>query len=157
LLELDPLMKHALALAWPRLGKRGPAAAKLLPTLVLACAALSCAFDSKGDAPANARRSNVSPPSITTSPVSLRIAAGDSAVITARPAGGEAMLFSVDWRVQEGAAGGSITGAARKPDGTFDATYTAPSGRGGSFHVIAAIHEYPSALAVTSVDVVPRQ
>ena len=136
---------------------RGPAAARLLPALALACAALSCAFDSKVVAAANARRSNVAPPSIALSPVSLKLVAGDSAVITARPAGGEAMMFSVDWHVQEGAAGGSITAAPRKPDGTFDATYTAPSGRGGSFHVVAALHEYPSALAVTSVEVVPRQ
>lgn len=155
--KFDPPMKHTLAFSRPGLVTPGPGPTRLLPALVVACAALGCGFNPEVLAPSNAKRSNVSPPSITLSPVSLTLAAGNSAVITARTAGGEAMLFSVDWRVQEGAAGGSITGAsARKPDGTFDAAYTAPRDGAGRFHVVATLHEYPSAFAVTSVEVVPR-
>src|ERR1700730_11114698 len=114
-----------------------------LAMLGVACSVMGCAQDSTAVAQSSARRSNVAPPFITLLPASIALAPGASAVLTAKPQGGEAMLFSVEWKVREGAAGGTIKGGeTRNPDGTFDATYTAPATAGGPFHVIATIREY---------------
>jgi hypothetical protein len=98
----------------------------------------------------------VAPPFITLSPQSAELPHGGSVVLTARPQGGEAMLFSVDWKIEEGAAGGAISGAAsRKSDGTFEMTYTAPAIGTGPFHVVAAIRQYPAASAVATIAMAP--
>ena len=67
------------------------------------------------------------------------------------------MLFTVDWHVQEGAAGGSVEGtAARQSDRSYAATYTAPADGAGPYHVSASLHEYPAASAVATIEVQRR-
>ena len=87
----------------------------------------------------------------------LRVAPGQSVVVTARPRGGEAMLFTVDWSVEEGRAGGTLVPNARRDDGTYEATYTAPATGSGTFHLSATIREYPSAVARALVEVQARR
>ena len=95
------------------------------------------------------------PPSLSLAPASSSLKGGQSMVFTARPAGGEAMLFSVDWALQEGEAGGIVMGGDKRlPDGSFVATYTAPAaGAGHVYHLTATIHEYPAARAVSTIEV----
>jgi hypothetical protein len=96
-------------------------------------------------------------PSIVLNPETSLLVQGESVVLTARPQGGEAMLFTVDWQVREGDSGGTVqTIPTRRADGGFGATYTAPRSGAGRFHVIARIHEYPSASAVAEIAVAPR-
>jgi hypothetical protein len=67
------------------------------------------------------------------------------------------MLFSIEWQIREGAAGGTLTsGGTRNSDGTFAVTYTAPTAGAGPFHVTATIREYPSAIGVATIVVAPR-
>ena len=109
-------------------------------------------------APLPARRSNVATPFITLSPSSVNVAPGARVLLTAKPGGGEAMLFTVDWHVQEGAAGGTVEGVAtRQADGTYTATYSAPADAAGPYHVTASLREYPAAVATATITVVPRR
>jgi hypothetical protein len=116
---------------------------------------LGCVAAETGVAQPSARRSNVLPPSLGLAPASIILASGQNMVFTARPAGGEAMLFSVDWALQEGEAGGIVVGGdQRQPDGSFVATYTAPAaGAGHVYHLTATLHEYPAARAVATIEV----
>ena len=107
--------------------------------------------------PTAARRSNVATPFVTLSPRAAELLPGATVLLTATPGGGEAMLFSVDWHVQEGAAGGTVEGDARRREGgTYTATYTAPAEGTGPFHVTASLREYPAASAVTTLTVLRR-
>ena len=91
---------------------------------------------------------------MTLSPASIELARGASAVLTAMPQGGEAILFSVDWKIREGKAGGTLTEAqTRNADGSFSATYTAPAVGAGPFHVTATIKEYPLANQVATITI----
>jgi len=127
-------------------------------SLGLVFSVLGCADPSAAQAPSSARRSNVATPFITLSPSSAEVAPGASVVLTAKPQGGEAMLFSVDWRIKEGPAGGAIAGGtARNAEGAYEATYTAPTAGAGPFHVAASIREYPAATAVTTIAIAPRR
>ena len=72
----------------------------------------------------------------------------------ARASGGEAILFSVNWSIREGAAGGTILPAPkRQDDGSYAAVYQAPKVGSGPFHVIATLREFPAAVAQASVQV----
>lgn len=107
--------------------------------------------------PTATRRSNVATPFVTLSPRAAELLPGATVLLTATPGGGEAMLFSVDWHVQEGAAGGTVEGdARRREDGTYTATYTAPAQGTGPFHVTASLREYPAASAVATLTVLRR-
>ncbi|RQP22638.1 hypothetical protein [Piscinibacter terrae] len=100
-------------------------------------------------------RSNVATPFVTLSPSEVAVVPGAKVTLTAKPGGGEAMRFTVDWQVQEEAAGGSVERVtAPQADGTFAATYTAPMDGQGPYHVTARLHEYPQATAVTTITVV---
>jgi hypothetical protein len=105
--------------------------------------------------PTAARRSNVAPPSIAMSTRELQVAPGSRVMLTARTGGGEAMLFTVDWKVVEGDAGGRVEPGRRNSDGSYEAAYTAPA-VGGTYHVTATIREFPSATATTVVRVTAR-
>src|SRR5437660_12902745 len=76
-----------------------------------ACWVVGCVGPSVAEAQSGARRSNVAPPFITLSPAPIELAHGASAVLTATPQGGEAMLFCVEWQISEGAAGCRRNGA----------------------------------------------
>ena len=66
----------------------------------------------------------------------------------------EAILFSVNWSIREGAAGGTILPAPkRQADGGYTAVYQAPMVGNGPFHVIATLREFPAAVAEASVQV----
>jgi hypothetical protein len=134
-------MTHA-----PRLTPCAWAAAALL--LLAGCSGTSPAADE----PPPARRSNVMPPSIDMAVRHIDSAAGASTVLTARPRGGEAILFSIDWQVVEGSAGGTVASMGRTAEGAYQATYTAPSVP-GTYHVTATIHEYPAATVTVEVRV----
>ncbi len=133
-------------------------AARIGAVLSLGLAVIGCSAPSAAQAPSGARRSNVVPPFVTLEPAAVELAPGASVRLTARPRGGEAMLFSIDWRIDEGPAGGVIAdGTARLADGSFQATYIAPATGAGPFHVAASIREYPAAAAVTTITILPRR
>jgi hypothetical protein len=121
--------------------------------LGLAVSAAGCA-----DPPATrpgVHRSNVATPFVTLSPSEAKVLPGAKITLTAKPGGGEAMRFTVDWRVQEEAAGGQVEGiAARQDDGTYVAVYTAPTSGQGPYHVTVSLHEYPQARAMATIDLV---
>lgn len=124
--------------------------------LALALALLGCTAVPTSLAQPGARRGNVVLPSLALSPASVALTSGQRVVFTARPAGGEAMLFSVDWVVQEGDAGGTVTGGdKRQSDGSFAVTYLAPAVGGGPFHLVASIREFPAARAMATIQLVP--
>jgi len=86
-------------------------------------------------------------------PEQLQLAPGAEARLLARPQGGEAILFHVDWQVVEGEAGGRLeTSEARDEDGRYVARYLAPASE-GVFHVVARLREYPSAEARVTIRV----
>ncbi len=129
----------------------------LIGALVCAAAMMcvtACAPTSTAQ-PAGVKRSNnVTPPVITLTPATLTLQSGASTTLTARVIGGEAMLFAVDWKIVEGTAGGTITtDNKRGDDGSYTATYTAPSSS-GMFHVVATIREYPASTASLSIQVI---
>ena len=106
--------------------------------------------------PALAQRPRVPEPRLALAPAAIEVAPGSRVQFIARASGGEAILFSVDWSIREGAAGGTILPAPkREEDGSYTAMYQAPSAGAGSgpFHVIATLREFPSALAEASVQV----
>jgi hypothetical protein len=104
--------------------------------------------------PAPPRRPRVAQPQIELAPALVEVAPGSRVQLIARCSGGEAILFSVKWSIREGAAGGTIVPARkRQADGSYTAVYQAPAVGGGTFHVIATLREFPSAVAETSVQV----
>ena len=120
----------------------------------IASLAIGCAGTSVTQAQPATRRSNVAAPFISLSPASIELARGASVVLTALPRGGEAILFSVDWAISEGAAGGTLTAAQpRNADGSFNVTYTAPAIGAGPYHVTATIKEYPAAFQIATVTI----
>jgi hypothetical protein len=83
----------------------------------------------------------------------LQLAPGAEARLVARPQGGEAILFHVDWQLAEGEAGGRLEpGDARTDDGSYAARYVAPA-REGVFHVVARLREYPAVEARVEIRV----
>jgi hypothetical protein len=92
----------------------------------------------------------VRPPSIILLPNAVTIKAGDRVLLLARPTGGEAILFNVDWALGE-AHLGTIEVAKRKGDGSFEAFFTAAPAAEGTAHVTARIHEVPSVSAVAII------
>ena len=99
-------------------------------------------------------RPRVAQPRIELAPAAIEVAPGSRVQFTARASGGEAILFSVDWSIREGAAGGTIVPARkRQADGSCTAVYQAPTVGSGPFHVIAILREFPAAVAEASVHV----
>jgi hypothetical protein len=96
----------------------------------------------------------VRPPTVMVEPVAIELKGGEAFVVQARPQGGEAIQFSIDWEMQEGPNAGSIEPiGGRTPEGIYQAEYKAPSEGSGPFHIIASIHEYPSSFATVLVTV----
>jgi hypothetical protein len=96
-------------------------------------------------------------PSLTLFPDTVQILAGTQIKLTAKPSGGEAILFSLDWSINEGESGGRIEAGARNSEGAFEATYFAPTSGLGPYHIQAKLHEYPSVTAGSIVYIVPAQ
>ena len=111
-----------------------------------------CASSSPAQEPPAARRSNVTPPSIAVSTREASVATGARIALAAQTRGGEAMLFTVDWKVDEGPAGGTVEAGPRSAGGQYAATYTAPSSP-GTYHVTATIREFPAANATIEIRV----
>ena len=126
-----------------------------LATLLAAALLLAACSAPAQQQPAAARRFTVAPPSIEMAAREVRALPGSHVALLARTNGGEAMLFSVDWNVTEGSAGGTVEAGRRNSDGSYEATYVAP-GTPGTFHVTATIREFPSAAAMAVVVVAPR-
>ncbi len=100
------------------------------------------------------RRSRVLQPRLELSPSAIEVAPGSRVQFIARAFGGEAILFSVDWSIREGASGGRILPAPkRQKEGSCTAVYRAPTLGSGPFHVIAALREFPAVVAEASVQV----
>ena len=96
----------------------------------------------------------VRPPTVVMEPSTVELSGGQSLVVQAKPQGGEAIRFSIDWEIQEAPNGGSIRPiGGRSSDGTYQAHYQAPTEGSGPFHLIARIHEYPGAFASTTITV----
>lgn len=115
-----------------------------------------CAFDLPTPAPAAvpapARRPLVPQPRLTLTPATLELAPGERVMLLARPSGGEAILFSVDWSIREGTSGGQLfPETGRREDGSYAAVYQAPQLGSGPFHVRATLHEFPAVGAEASV------
>jgi len=132
------------------------AAGSLLPALLplrIGVAAESQSPESEaGSGPP--RRPRVLQPRLELSPAAIEVAAGSRVQFVARASGGEAILFSVDWSIREGKAGGTIVPARkRQDDGGYTAVYQAPTVGSGPFHVIATLREFPAAVAEASVQV----
>ena len=111
---------------------------------------VGCASGPPVAAQTAARRSNVAPPSISVAALPSAVMPLSRSTLTAATQGGEAMLFTVDWRVAEGDAGGKVESARRVGPGSYEATYVAPQSP-GTYHVIATIREFPA--ATTSIEV----
>jgi hypothetical protein len=104
--------------------------------------------------PAPPQRPRVPEPRLTVEPTVIEVAPGSRVQFIARASGGEAILFSLDWSIREGAAGGTILPAPkRQDDGSYTAVYQAPTVGSGPFHVIATLREFPAAVAEASVQV----
>ena len=104
--------------------------------------------------PAPPQRPRVPEPRLALAPTAIEVAPGSRVQFTARASGGEAILFSMEWSIREGAAGGTIRPApGRQDDGSYTAVYQAPGVGSGPFHVIVTLREFPAALAEASVQV----
>ena len=100
------------------------------------------------------RRPRVPQPRLELAPAVIEVTPGSRVQFIARASGGEAILFSVNWSIREGTAGGTIVPARkRQDDGSYTAVYQAPTVGSGPFHVIATLHEFPAAVAEASVQV----
>jgi hypothetical protein len=134
---------------------------KLLGSLACVCVCMSSltactpAPTSAAAQPAGVKRTNnVMPPSLTLTPATLTLQAGASTTLTAHTQGGEAMLFTVDWKILEGASAGTISSDnKRSDDGSYTASYTAPAASGVTAHIVASLHEYPAASATAAIQV----
>ncbi|MDG0832127.1 hypothetical protein [Roseateles saccharophilus] len=103
--------------------------------------------------PVPAARPVVPQPRLELQPAQLLLAPGGEVRLAARPQGGEAILFHVDWQVAEGQAGGRLEPVeARAEDGSYAARYVAPPTE-GVFHVVARLREYPAAEAHVEIRV----
>jgi len=104
-------------------------------------------------------RPRVPQPRLELAPTAIEVAPGSRVQFIARASGGEAILFSVNWSIREGTAGGTIVPALkRQDDGSYTAEYQAPKVGSGPFHVVVTLREFPSAMAEASVQVrAPRQ
>jgi hypothetical protein len=104
--------------------------------------------------PAPPRRPRVAQPRLALAPTAIEVAPGSRVQFTARASGGEAILFSVNWSIREGAAGGTILPAPkRRHDGSYTAVYQAPRAGSGPFHVVVTLREFPATLAEATVQV----
>jgi hypothetical protein len=92
-------------------------------------------------------------PAVQVFPDSVVTPLGGQVKLTARPTGGEAILFSVDWSVAEGTQGGYIESGSRNKQGELEAIYFAPRSGSGPFHIVAKLHEYPAATAEVVVEI----
>lgn len=99
-----------------------------------------------------AARPVVPQPRLELQPAQLQLAPGGEARLVARPQGGEAILFHVDWQLAEGEAGRLEPGEARADDGSYAARYVAPA-KEGVFHVVARLREYPAVEARAEIRV----
>jgi hypothetical protein len=127
------------------------AAGSLLAALLPLRAAVA---DGNQPPESGARRPRVLQPRLELSPAAIEVAPGSRVQFIARASGGEAILFSVDWSIREGTAGGTIVPARkREDDGSYRADYRAPLVGGGPFHVIATLREFPAAAAEARVQV----
>ena len=135
-------------------------AAHLTPLAWIAAAALAAGCASTPPAGAQsqsppARQSNVVKPSIEMTTRDVVVARGSRTLLKAQVRGGEAMLFTVDWHIAEGAAGGSVKPARRNDDGSYEAEYTAPQAP-GLYQVTATIREFPAAVVTAAIRVGER-
>jgi hypothetical protein len=106
--------------------------------------------------PAPPVRPTVPTPRLVLSPARLQLAPGEVATLVARPQGGEAILFHVDWVLVEGPAGGRLDAPdTRADDGSYSARYRAPATGAGPFHVKAWLREFPAAQASAEVQIKP--
>ena len=104
--------------------------------------------------PAPPQRPRVPEPRLALAPTAIEVAPGSRVQFIARVSGGEAILFSVNWSIREGATGGTIVPAPkRQADGGYTAVYQAPRVGSGPFHVIATLREFPAAVAEASIQV----
>lgn len=133
-------MKHSFILQ-----RRRRIAAALVPLIasLVACAA-----------PAQpAARPVVPQPRLELQPTQLQLTPGAEARLVARPQGGEAILFHVDWQLTEGEAGGRLeAGEARADDGSYVARYVAPA-KDGVFHIVVRLRESPAVEARVEIRV----
>ena len=94
------------------------------------------------------------PPALSIEPMDITVKSGEQVIIRAHPHGGEAILFSVDWSVLEGQAGGTIVVQNQQTnEDSYVAVYEAPTAGNGPFHVIATLHEYPVVNATATIHV----
>lgn len=97
-------------------------------------------------------RSRGHTPSISVMPETAVVAPGATVTFVATPHGGEAMLFSVKWRIREGRRGGKIEAEpAQRADGAYVATYTAPAAGKSPFHIDVRLAETGVAHATATV------
>src|SRR5215470_4079480 len=84
------------------------AAGSLLAALLPLRAAVADGHQPPGSEPAPGppRRPRVPQPRVELAPGAIEVAPGSRVQFTARASGGEAILFSINWAIREGRAGG---------------------------------------------------
>lgn len=126
---------------------RPSAAARLLVLLSFASMA-AC-----GSAQVAGAGRHIRPFGIAVTPAAASVAPGASVTFTAVPDGGEAIRLPVDWRIAEGAAGGTITLVKEEMGGAASVSYTAPAAGGGPYHLVASLRRAPNVQAIVTITV----
>jgi|GEM_PF-5326798 len=91
-------------------------------------------------------------PTITLTPATASVTTGATTVLTATlkdaPSGA-----AIDWSIQEGAAGGTLSAPTVNADGSVQVTYTAPASAAGTYHVVAALRGNDAVKATGTITV----
>lgn len=112
----------------------------------------SWAMNACGDVPVTRPGPIIPPLAITVEPVSLTIAPGQSAVLTAHVSGGEAIRLFVDWAIEEGNAAGTIVPIDEAMNGSSTVKFSVPAVRTGPVHVVASLRRFPQVRATITVN-----
>ncbi|MES2296692.1 MAG: hypothetical protein V4582_06590 [Pseudomonadota bacterium] len=113
----------------------------LTPAMLVLYIAIGCALPAALAAPI------IPPHTFSLRLDALSLPVGSSAFLQANNGGGEAIRFFTDWRVQEGAAGGTL-GQPVQEGIVSTVNYTAPS-QAGIYHVIASDRTDPAHFSAT--------
>jgi len=135
-------------LCFYKLAPTGPLAALLL---AFVCMLSGTAFAGNSTTPTYQR---VQPPHVSLLPNVVTIAQGHEIEFIALTEGGEAILFSLQWKLIGDANAGLIQpDPNRRPDGSYHARYVALDAP-GTYQVEVSLKEFPAATARATIYVV---
>ena len=127
---------------------------------ILAALCVAAALPTGAYAPAGAQpgRPNIPTPKVSITPAQADVIPGGKVALEALAGGGEAIRFSIDWTLVEGAGAGTLTVEPDRPGetGISRATFLpAPTVGTGTVHVTAQLHQYPAAIAQATITLLP--